>query len=165
MKINTKLHNFLIEEASIQNNVIAQTNTILLKRELLKERLKNYAMIIVFIMFVLVLFIMLYRFFPHYFPFNNTVATTQIADTKECPKQINRYVDNQDNFTVQETNDKKMMQPKRKLFNGTDYVKHDNFVYKRVWEKGILVSETRLKATIEDSRKVEKIPRFSKEIK
>jgi len=114
-------------------------------------------------MFVLDTF--LYRFFPHYFPFNNTAATTQIADTKECPKQTYRYVDIQDNFTVRETNDKKMIPPKRKLFNGTDYVKHDNFVFKRVWKKGVLVSETKLKSTIEDSRKVEKIPRFSKEIK
>jgi len=54
---------------------------------------------------------------------------------------------------------------KEKLFSGEDYVKHDNFVYKRIWDNGILMNETRLKATIEDSRKVEKIPKFSKEIK
>jgi len=140
--INTKLHNLLMEEDIQQKTISASINTTLLKRELLKTRLINYSFIALFIMFVLILLMILYYFFP-----NRNFLTLGLKQQAKTHK-------------VQHS-----PTPPIHLKNGIEYVKHDNFVFKRVWKDGVLLKEKRLAPTIEESRAIEKIPQFSIEKK
>lgn len=163
MKINTKLHNLLIEESTKQNNILAQTNTMVLKRDLLKQRLINYSMIVLFIFVLLLIFILLFKFVfdSGYIAKNqDTTKTTIVKKDQNSNKKADiPFQNNAEQFEKSTSSNNK----KKHLINGIDYVKKDNFIYKRVWKGGVVVKEKKLKQTIEDSRKYEKIPQFSKE--
>ena len=161
--INTKLHNALIEKDIEQKALASDINTMLLKRELLKERLKNYSLIVLFLAFVVMLCMILYYFFPYKNEMkafiNHDEPKEFTIDNKPFPKPKEER--NKDKSKVTPKEQEKKMVPK----NGVDYVKQDNYVYKRIWEDGILVKETKLASTIKESRKIEKIPQLADEIK
>lgn len=150
--INTDLLNQLVKEDIQQKELSAQVNTVLLKRKLLKERLINYSIIIAFIIAILLLLMFLYYLFP------NKECVQRLLTQDNNKKEIITTPNNQPLFKNDKTENKKMI-PK----NGIDYVKHDNFVYKRVWKDGLLVKETKLASTIKESRKLEEIPQLSHE--
>ena len=168
MKINTELLNILIDEASVQSNLIAKKNTILEERELLKERLIKY---IYYFLFIVAIFIVIMILFKIFYPKSlHKTTSDKIVYVKDCKKQHDNLFNAKVNNKLHKAYKAEKItnsnnQIKSKPFSGIDYVKQNHFIYKRIWEEGILVEQKRLKTTIEDSRKLEKIPQFAKEIK
>ena len=145
--IDTKLHNGLIDEDAKQRIISAKIDTTLLKRELLKERLKNYAYILIFIFLVLMLFGMLFRLFSFFgiFGFRTLGFKGGFSPL----------------HTQTQTTIQKPTPSKQNPYDGIDYIKKEHFIYKREWKDGELIKETKLAPTIKESRQKEKIPQFS----
>lgn len=153
--INTKLHNYLIEKDMEQKSVLSQMQIESLRSELLKQRLKNYAYIALFVFFILLLFILLLKILPmNINGFNNPFALNSTTDIKTTAPSFSKH-NNQDELSK----DKEPVT----LKNGIDYIKENNLVYKREWEDGVLVQKTKLASTIKESQKLEDIPKFSHE--
>ena len=138
-----------------QKALSASIDTVLMRRILLKERLKNYGIVLLFIFFILFLLFILYYLYMK----NLSPTYISVDDIK-----IEKIYQKKDTQTASKESKKKKQESKKMVpKNGIDYVKHDNFVFKRVWEDGILKKETKLAPTIKESRKIEKIPQFSNE--
>ncbi len=137
--INTQLHNELIEQEIQRKAYAAQKRVQEAKTQVLKERLKQTFYITGFLFIVLLLLIILYWLFPNktisYYKRLNHVETAKKSDKKSGTRPL----------------------------NGIEYVKKNNYVYKRVYKDGVLMQEIKLAATITASRKQkhENIPQFA----
>jgi len=145
--INTQLHNQLIE-FEIQRKVHEATKRVQeAKTQILKERLRQALYIVGFLFIILLLLVLLVWLLPN--------------------KSINHPTLNSANSQQQNHNPIKQsnIQKKKegKPFNGMEYVKENNYVYKRVYKDGMMVQEVKLAPTITESkeRNHEKIPQFS----
>ena len=108
----------------------------------------------------------------YFFPYKNQINTVSQNDKVEkkliqeiTPVVQKKVLSKKEEIKEQKQSKLKEKKEDKKLVpkNGIDYVKHDNFVFKRVWEDGILIKETKLAPTIKESRKKEKIPQFAVE--
>jgi len=147
--INTQLHNQLIEQ-EIQRKVYeAQKRVQEAKMQVLKERLRQALYIVGFLFIVLILLIILYRIFPN-----------KIINCLEKSNNINTAIKSFKEIKQENLNHKKSS---TKPFNGVEYVKENNYVYKLVYKNGVLIQEIKLAPTIIESieQKHEKIPQFS----
>ena len=170
MVVSTELHNGLIER-EIENKLI-ESDRINQKAKtvLMIEKLKSILLIIAVIFLVLLILTFLYWIFPSK---QNTINSTQIENLM---KQYSRKCDCSDKSKPNiETEDVKIPMEKDnkqnslsedaslQLKNGTDYVKHNNYVYKRTWKDGVLIEDVQLEKTIKESREKahEKIPQLA----
>lgn len=168
--INTELHNSLVEK-EIQNKLIESDRiNQKAKTELMKEKLKSVLLISAVIFIILLMLTFLYWIFPN--KQSHNISTLQI---EKLLKQYSKECDCNDEFKQQVKSpeikksrkkgdeDKGNGDSSKELKNGTDYVKHDNHVYKRTWKNGVLVEDIQLEKTIEESRKKaqEKIPQLA----
>jgi len=141
--INTQLHNQLIDLEIQRREHEAKKRIQEVKTEMLKERLRQALYVVGFLFVVLLLTVLLLRLSP-----NRTI---------NCPIQ-NSINQKQKNYSQIKRND-----TKKKKFNGIEYVKKNNYIYKRVYKDGVVVQEIKLAPTIEQSKEQnhEKIPQFS----
>lgn len=167
--INTELHNELIEKQILVKLTQADHINEKAKREVLKEKLKSILMIMFVIFIALFLLILLYWLFPS--SSDNEHITMEKVEklieksTCQCNNQKISLQESNTNATNNQNNASKINTKtnKRILKNGIEYVKFNNHVYKRFWEKGELVKEQKLEETIDKSRKIqkEKIPQLA----
>jgi len=149
--INTQLHNQLIELEIQRKTQEAKKRVQEAKTQILKERLRQASYIVGFIFVILLLVILLLWLLPN--RFTNSLALNNAKIQKENHNILKR------NKIKKKESKKKEGEP----FSGTEYVKENNFVYKRVYKEGIMVLEEKLAPTITESKKQnhEKIPQFS----
>ena len=137
--INTQLHNELIEQEIQRKAYGAQKRVQEAKTQLLKERLKQALYLTAFLFVVLLLLIVLYWIFPNkkdiYHEHFNRIESIKKSDKESGKKPL----------------------------NDIEYVKMNNYVYKRVYKDGVLMQEIKLAPTITASKKQkhENIPQFA----
>lgn len=155
--INTKLHNYLIEKDMEQKTIQSKIHIESLKSDLLMHRLKNYALIALFIFFILLLIKILFYSLPN--------STDILRNPEVYNKQTNENFPHEKKAFNEEENPpiQTSAHNKKVLKNGIDYIKEDNLIYKRVWENAKLVKKIKLAPTIKESKNIEKIPQFSHE--
>lgn len=155
--INTQLHNQLIDIEIQRKAIEAKKRVQEAKTEVLKERLRQALYIVGFLFIVSSLFLILLRFLPHG-SFNKcpSLVKTSKTITKEGG---NTHKENPN----KNLNQKRSSQNAKKLFNGIEYVKENNLIYKRIYKDGELIKEEPLAPTIKESKEIkhEKIPQFS----
>ena len=160
--INTSLHNELIDreidKRCVQADIFIQKE----KNRLMRERLKSYGYLVGFVFVVLLLLVLLLWLLPNFSGSssnNNECGKENITQTKriEIPKKelLMPTPANQKEHNTQENGTFK---------DGVEYVKKDNYVYRREWKEGRMIVETQLEPTIDASREQrdEKIPQISK---
>ena len=110
------------------------------------------------------------RFFICRFHYVFNSATFLPHDSLRCPSisTASATAAKESSTTTEKPSNKKANQTRspqngKKLYNGTEYVKEKNYVYKRVYKNGELIKEERLAPTILESKRVKKenIPQFS----
>jgi len=146
--INTQLHNELIEQEIQRKAYEAKKRVQEAKTQLLKERLKQALLIGGFLFIMLLLLILLYKLLPK---------------TESCTKEFyNATITQTDKQKIQHHN-KPSQDKKQSLFNGVEYIKKDNYIYKRVYKNGVLEDDIQLAPTIIESKqqKHENIPQFA----
>ncbi len=145
--INTQLHNQLIELEIQRKAQEAKKRVQEAKTQILKERLRQALYIVGFLFIILLLLVVLVWLLPdksiNYPSFNSAKSQQQ-----------------NDNL-IKRTNIQKKKEGKP--FSGTEYIKENNYVYKRVYKDGIMIQEMKLAPTIIESKEQnhEKIPQFS----
>jgi len=148
--INTQLHNQLIELEIQRKAHEAKKRVQEAKTQILKEKLRQALYIVGFLFIILLLLIVLLWLLP-----NKSINIPTLNSAKSQQHQQNH------NPIKRSNNIQK--KKKEKPFNGTEYVKENNYVYKRVYRDGIMVQEVKLAPTITESKEQnhEKIPQFS----
>ena len=145
--INTQLHNQLIELEIQRKAQEAKKRVQEAKTQILKERLRQALYIVGFLFIILLLLVVLLWLLP-----NNSINYPTLNSVKS---------QQQNNIPIKRSNIQKKKEGKP--FSGTEYVKENNYVYKRVYKDGIMVQDEKLAPTITESKeqKHEKIPQFS----
>ena len=155
--INTQLHNQLID-IEIERRAVEATKRVQeAKTKVLKERLKQALYIVGFLFAVALMLVVVLRLLSH----NPNICPLAVNNTEK-----HNYQSSKKEFGSQKKESKiKSFSPQKekKFFSGTEYVKENNYVYKRVYKNGDLIKEERLEPTILESKKVKKenIPQFS----
>ncbi len=153
--INTELLN-AIREQQVKNIVI---NTDIIntrsRQGMLKERLKSAAWIALTLFFVALLVMILLKLYGIGLGGSRVQNSSDFIPSKQTdiPSVITPFAP----FKNIDKNDS------APLANGIDYIKFNNYIYKRVWKNGLLVKSEMLERSIEESRskRDEKIPQFS----
>ncbi len=145
--INTQLHNQLIELEIQRKAQEAKKRVQEAKTQILKERLRQALYIVGFLFIILLLLILLLWLLP-----NKSINYPILNSAKSQQKNHN---------PIKRGNVQKKKEGKP--FSGTEYVKENNYVYKRVYKDGVMVKEEKLAPTITESKEQnhEKIPQFS----
>lgn len=147
--INTQLHNQLIEIEIERKAIEARKKVQEANTHLLKERLRQALYIVGFMFIVLLMVIALLWLLP-----NRSVNIPSF-------EVIHHELIKTDNTEKRDSIRKK--KHTKKLFSGTEYIKENNYIYKRVYKDGVLIEEEKLAPTIIESIKLKKedIPQFS----
>jgi len=147
--INTQLHNQLIELEIQRKAQEAKKRVQEAKTQILKERLRQVLYIVGFLFIILLLLVVLLWLLP-----NKSINYPTFNNTKNMQQQ-------QSHNPIKRTNIQRKKEGKP--FTGTEYVKENNYVYKRVYKDGVMVQEEKLAPTITESKEQnhEKIPQFS----
>jgi hypothetical protein len=170
--INTELHNTLVEKEILNKQIEFDKINQRAKTELMVEKLKSVLLVIGVVFIVCLLIIFLYWLFPNKHN-QNTVAIKQVEQLlKNCKCDCNctqkKIVQKKGDINKKQQNNIDRKIPKNgklkngKLKNGDEYIKYNNYIYKRSWKNGVLIEEIKMKPTIDESRKNgEQIPQFS----
>jgi hypothetical protein len=155
--INTQLHNQLIDIEIERKAIEAKKRVQEAKTQVLKERLRQVLYIAGFLFIVLLMLVALLWLLP-----NRSLKMPSFGDTNSEVIKNNK-VKKTDSLKKEEQKKEKISQGAKKLFSGTEYVKENNYIYKRVYQDGILMKEEKLAPTITESKKLKKedIPQFS----
>jgi len=147
--INTQLHNQLIELEIQRKAQESKKRVQEAKTQVLKERLKQALFIVGFVFIILLLLILLLWLLP-----DKSIKCPTYNGAKNQEKQSQTLIKQQSNMYKQK---------EEKPFTGTEYIKENNYIYKRAYKDGIMVQEVKLAPTITESKeqKHEKIPQFS----
>ena len=148
--INTQLHNQLIELEIQRKAQEAKKRVQEAKTQILKERLRQALYIVGFLFIILLLLVVLLWLLP-----NKSINYPSFNSVKNQQEQ------QQNHNPIKRSNTQKKKEGKP--FSGTEYVKENNYVYKRVYKDGVMVKEEKLAPTITESKEQnhEKIPQFS----
>lgn len=176
--INTQLHNTLIEKE--MEHKILQYDLLMQKRKtaVFREKLKSTLLIIAVIFLILLLLIFLYWIFPSKNGENSYDTPSGTKKSTSSPQNIKKviapeqssgakglptFIPKRENPTNTNKSNKQGSTQEYELKNGIEYIKQNNYVYKKEWKDGYLTHETKLEKTIEDSRKKfkEKIPQLA----
>ncbi len=153
--IDTQLHNRLID-LEIERKIIEAKKIVQeTKTQVLKERLTQALYIAGFLFIIFLMLILLFRFLPKGF----ISPSTNINDTFMKDNKIKKK-----NTNIKQYHQKKhLSKESKKVLNGIEYVKENNFIYKRIYKDGNLIKEKKLAPTILESKKIknENIPQFS----
>lgn len=157
--INTQLHNKLIDIEIERKAVEAKKRIQEAKTQVLKERLRQALYIAGFLFIVLLMLVVLLWLLPDKsvnFPSIGRMGSEQTKHNQGKEKSPNTK-------EKQKHKKKQTSQGAKKLFSGTEYIKENNYIYKRVYKDGILVQEKKLAPTITESKRLKKenIPQFS----
>jgi len=161
--INTELHNQLIEKEMQKKGIEYDRINQIAKRAVLIERLKSYLLIACLIFIILLMLEALLWLFPSKsFGAIHTPCNKERIIKKDSNKST-KHKNNTKFLSTTKTKDNNTLNTsKHTLKNGTEYIKHDNFVYERVWKDGELIKEIKLERTIKDSRaKTKQIPQLA----
>jgi hypothetical protein len=174
--INTDLHNTLVEK-EMENKLIESDKINQRARTyLMIEKLKSVLLIIGVIFLVCLLLIFLYWIFPN----KNNEGVLNIKQIEKLIKECSCDCNCSKNIVQDKTSNKSSeVLPKQtsinvketrkikkdinsKVKNGDEYIKHDNYVYKRTWKDNKMIKEIKMEPTIDETRKSgEKIPQFA----
>ena len=170
--IDTSLHNQLIDKEITRKLVDADRGIQKSKNALMIDRVTYYVPVVLFLALVALLIIMLLRLISALAPSSSSSSNAQEYTQPATPRpSFEQANPNDTDPTTQDpngqdpsTHDKTKKAPKLK--EGIEYFKYDNHVYKRTWEKGIIINVERLEETIEESRKKlnEEIPQFAQPV-
>ena len=154
--INIQLHNQLMEIEMHRKAIEANKRVQEAKTQILIERLWRALYITGFLFIVLLLLVILLWLLP-----SKSIDLPTFSDKKT--ETINSNKDIHKNTTVKKIEKSNIEKSDQKPFNGVEYVKENNYIYKRVYKEGLLVEEIKLAPTITESKTIkhEKIPQFS----
>jgi len=154
--INTQLHNELIEYEIQRKSYEAQKRVQEAKTQILKERLIQALYITGFFFIVLLLMVILFWLFP------TKSINCPICPHTENKKHSSRTVISKNNSNIK-THITNSQKNNTAPFNGVEYIKENNYIYKRIYKDGVMVQELKLAPTITESKEKthENIPQFS----